>query len=111
MQLGMILVFPLMVPKGYRGITLFPFIILRRESDKIDKTVVNYERIHLRQQLELLVVPFYLWYLVEFMIKWLRFRNHNIAYRAISFEKEAYAREGDLKYLKHRRIWSFMRYF
>jgi hypothetical protein len=36
------------------------------KEDVLDKVFVNHEKIHLRQQLELLVLPFYVWYIIEF---------------------------------------------
>nr|DAX66244.1 MAG TPA: hypothetical protein [Caudoviricetes sp.] len=36
-----------LVPKGYRAITLYPFIFVRNDSDKLDKELINHERIHL----------------------------------------------------------------
>ena len=55
-----------LVPKGYRAITLYPFIFVRNESDKYDKELINHERINLRQQKELLVLFFYIWYFLDF---------------------------------------------
>ncbi|MEX0995648.1 MAG: hypothetical protein WDZ45_01210 [Flavobacteriaceae bacterium] len=71
---------------------------------------MNHERIHLRQQLELLILPFYLWYGLEFLLRLLYFRNRYKAYRNISFEREAYSNEADLYYLKRRKFWAFIGY-
>ena len=96
-----------LVPKGYRAITLYPFIFVRNASDKYDKVLINHERIHLRQQKELLVLPFYIWYFLDFLFKYLRYRNWDKAYRNIIFEREAYANQCNLDYLKVRGIWWF----
>jgi len=72
--------------------------------------MINHEKIHIRQQLELLVVPFFLWYGIEFLIRWLQHKNRFVAYRNISFEREAYANEKDLGYLKRRSFWKFYSY-
>jgi len=106
----MILISKYILMKGYRGITLYPFIILRDKSFKDDVVLVNHEKIHLKQQLELLILPFYLWYMLEFLIRLLIYRHWNLAYRNISFEREAYAKENDLNYLKLRPFWSFLKY-
>jgi hypothetical protein len=106
----MILVFRFLVPRGYAGISIFPFIFLSATALKFRKTFINHEKIHLRQQLELLVIPFYIWYVLEFFIRLLYYRNWHLAYVNISFEREAYAKELDLEYLKHRRFWSFLKY-
>lgn len=98
------------VPKGYMGISLYPFVFLRYGHLKADKVFLNHERIHLRQQLELLILPFFIIYSAEFVIRYIRLRNWNAAYRAISFEKEAYDNDKDLDYLKSRRFWRFVKY-
>ncbi|OJX52175.1 MAG: hypothetical protein BGO88_16595 [Flavobacterium sp. 38-13] len=99
-----------LIPKGYRGITLFPFVILKNPLDRQNRVLVNHEKIHIRQQLEFLIIPFFLWYFVEYMIRLIQYKNKNIAYRNISFEKEAYSREFDLNYLKNRKVWDFRKY-
>ena len=106
----MIFISKYLVPKGYTGISIFPFIFLSKPELKFSKTLVNHEKIHLKQQLELLVIPFYLWYVIEFLVKLIKYRNWQKAYRNISFEREAYHRECDLKYLKNRPFWNFLKY-
>ena len=36
-------------------------------------------------------------------------KNHQQAYRSISFEKEAYQNENDMNYLKIRKRWAYLR--
>lgn len=100
-----------MVPKGFIGLTLFPIIFLKHHALKKDSKLLNHERIHLRQQIELLVLPFYLIYAVEFLIRYIKLQDTKKAYRAISFEKEATKNEGNLEFLKKRPFWNFMQYF
>jgi hypothetical protein len=102
-----VLVFKYLLPKGYRGISLFPFIIFSDNNSKNNLVLLNHEKIHIRQQLELLVVPFYIWYGIEFLVRYFQYKNWNLAYRNISFEREAYAKEKDLNYLKKRSFWKF----
>ena len=92
------------------AVTIFPFIFVRRQGFKVDKYLINHERIHLAQALELLVFPFYTWYSVEFLFRFIQYRNYDKAYLNISFEREAYENEGDLEYLKKRKFWSFLKY-
>ncbi len=106
----MVLILRYLVPRGYTGISIFPFIVLCNKEQKSDVILINHERIHLRQQIELLVIPFYLWYIIEFLIKLCVYKNWNLAYKNISFEREAYANEFNLNYIKKRRIWSFLKY-
>lgn len=84
----------------FQAIAIFPFIFVREES-KTSKVLLNHERIHLRQQLELLIVPSLIWYLIEGVFK---------DYRQISFEREAFANEKDLNYLKTRKWFAFVKY-
>ncbi|MDO4225212.1 MAG: hypothetical protein Q4C75_04915 [Bergeyella zoohelcum] len=94
----------------FSGITLFPFILVKNRRDKYNKTLINHEKIHLRQQIELLVVFFYIWYVAEYYYHFFRLKNPYQAYRSISFEREAYAMETDFDYLKHRKLWAFRKY-
>ncbi len=96
--------------KNFRGLAIYPFIFLRDKQLKENLKIINHEKIHLRQQLELLWIFFFLWYGIEFLIRWIQFKNPNAAYLNISFEKEAYANEIDLEYLKKRKLWSFIHY-
>ena len=106
----MVLISKFAIPKGYIGLTVFPFIFLKYEHLKSDTILMNHERIHLRQQLEFLILPFFLIYTAEFLIRLIVLRNWKRAYRSISFEKEAYANERNLTYLKSRSFWSFLTY-
>jgi hypothetical protein len=106
-----LIVFKYLTPRGFRGLTFFPFVFLMNKEDVLDKVFVNHEKIHLRQQLELLVLLFYVWYVMEFLIRWIITKDKNVAYRNISFEKEAYTNEKDLNYLKSRSFGKFLNYF
>lgn len=89
---------------------MFPFILLRKKELRHNPILINHEKIHLRQQLEFLILPFYIWYLSEYYIKYLKYKNPDLAYRNISFEREAYDNDQNLDYLKKRKIWSFISY-
>lgn len=99
-----------LIPKGYNGLTLFPFVMIRNDFDKKNKVLINHEKIHIKQQKQLLVLPFLIWYIVEFLFRWMQFRDKNVAYRNISFEREAYANEQNLNYVKEMSFWSFLNY-
>lgn len=81
------------------GMAIFPFILIKTVESKGDKILLNHEKIHLRQQLELLILPFYLLYLISYLFNRLKYTDHHTAYRNIIFEKEAFNNEGDLAYL------------
>jgi hypothetical protein len=90
------------------GMALFPFVLVRRSNP--GPVLLNHERIHLRQQAELGVVPFYVWYLLEYGLRRGQGYGHYDAYRAISFEREAYANERNPAYLNQRKWLAFRRY-
>ncbi len=106
----MLLVFRYILAKNVVAMALWPFIFLRDRNLKQNQRLLNHEKIHLRQQIELLVIFFYLWYGVEFLIHFVRYRNFNKAYKKISFEKEAYTNDQNLNYLKERTLWNFLNY-
>lgn len=99
------------VPKGYVGITIYPFVFLKYKALKKDAVLLNHEKIHLKQQLELLIIPFYLLYLIEFFVRLVQYKNMYAAYKNISFEREAYVNEKDLDYLKTRPFYTFVSYY
>lgn len=105
-----LIVFKYLTPKGFRGITFFPFVILVDKKDGLNPVFVNHERVHIRQQLEMLVIPFFVWYGIEFLYRWIQYQDKHKAYRNISFEREAYSNEKDLYYLKQRSFWKFLKY-
>jgi hypothetical protein len=105
-----VLVNRFLLRKNFSGITLWPFLILKKKSLKKDLVFLNHERIHFRQQVELLVIPFYLWYALEFIVRLIQYKSRYQAYRNISFEREAYSNEKDLDYLEKRSFWRFRIY-
>lgn len=81
-----------------------------RDTSWIDKYVANHERIHTAQMRELLFIPFYLLYLIEYIIRLVQYRDHHTAYMNISFEREAYAHDKDLSYLSSRKHFAWRHY-
>lgn len=102
----------LILANGYAAIAIWPFVFIAPElpEEAVTDRLLNHERIHLRQQVEMLVIPFFICYLFEYLLGLLVYRSHDSAYRQISFEKEAYQNEGDLSYLKKRKFWSWLNY-
>ncbi|MFI5171020.1 MAG: hypothetical protein ACHQFW_01450 [Chitinophagales bacterium] len=92
------------------GMTLFPFILIQRKELFHDPVFINHERIHLRQQLELLVVLFYFIYGMNYLINYLKCRDHDSAYRNICFERESYTMEKEMGYLKRRKFFAWINY-
>ena len=48
-----------LIPKGFRGITLFPFIVVSEYDLKQNSVIINHEKIHIQQQIELLICLFF----------------------------------------------------
>ena len=93
--------------KGFKAINLFGIIFARKGSD-ISEQTIRHEKIHTRQMLELLVIGFYVWYIMEWMIRWIIYKNRLIAYRNISFEREAYLNDMNSDYLTNRKKYAFL---
>ena len=81
-----------------------------RDASWIDNYIVNHERIHTAQQKELLFITFYVVYVVEWLFRLVQYRNRNIAYMNISFEREAYTHGHNLDYLKNRKRYSWLKF-
>ena len=90
------------------AMAIYPFILVR-DSEKMEITI-RHEKIHFRQQLEMLILPFYFAYLAYYFIFRLQGLAHWEAYRAIPFEKEAYRYENDEAYLGKRPIWAWLQF-
>lgn len=95
--------------QGFRAINLFGVLFVRGNA-RIDDITLNHEKIHTAQMKEMLYVFFYLWYVIEWLIRLFAFKGAKFAYRNISFEREAYQREGDLTYLSRRKMFAFVGY-
>ena len=106
----MILVIKHLFYKNYVGLSFWPFIILKNNSLKEDGVLINHEKIHLKQQLELLILPFYVLYILEWLVRSLFCLSFYRGYQNISFEQEAYHNEHNMNYTKERKAFSFIKY-
>lgn len=115
-------------------ITIGPFVLSKRSEDRITQSVRDHEYIHVRQWVEISVVSFlmlclcifltgisgwwlllspvtfYLWYGIEFFFRYVRLKNTGKAYKAVSFEKEAYSNEDDPDYLDNGNYFGWRKY-
>ncbi len=89
------------------AITLFPFIIHR---GTMHVYTYNHEKIHLRQQAELLLIGFYALYVMWWAWGRLKGLSGAEAYMAIPFEREAYDNDVNLEYLQSRKAFSWTNY-
>ncbi len=106
----------------------FGYVLLLKRGVRLTPSLLRHETIHWHQCRELLVVPFYVWYLLEWAIRFLqvglqrcaRQKAHKDsrlrqslarqAYFNIAFEREAYAHQNDPTYLCRRPFWAFCSY-
>lgn len=85
--------------KGYKAINLFGIIFARKSACPLSDEDKNHEAIHTAQMKELLYVPFYFMYLIDWAF-------HGFKYRRITFEQEAYTHQGDAEYLEKRELYA-----
>ena len=86
--------------KGFSAINICGVVFARHE---LSAKTLRHEAIHTAQIKEMFYIFFYLWYLIEYVIK-LIFCKGN-AYRSISFEREAYKHEHELDYKRKKFSW------
>jgi len=94
--------------KGYKAINLFGVIFVRKYK-VMTNIELNHEMIHTKQMKELLYVFFYLWYVVEWMLRYVGCFDSHRAYRHIGFEKEAYNNQSDLDYTSNRKHYCWFK--
>lgn len=85
--------------KGYKCINICGILFVRKGCTMKDGDY-NHESIHSSQIFEMLIIFFYLWYILEWIIRLFQYNFTHQAYRNISFEREAYA-NGDNPNYKH----------
>ena len=86
--------------KHITALAFYPFIFVSKDAT-LTPQLINHERIHLRQQIEMLILPFYIWYLIEYYTK---------GYWNISFEREAYRNQDNPHYLTNRPLFNFTKH-
>lgn len=106
----MIIFSKIFFPSSFNALALWPFIVLKDKNLKNDIILLNHERIHLRQQIELLWLGFFIFYLTEFIVKLVIYKKPKLAYHNLSFEREAYKNELNQSYLHQRKLWYFLKY-
>ena len=92
------------------AMALFPFVLFDRHDRASDQILLRHEQIHLQQQIELLVLPFYLMYAYYYLKGRFKGNSAKAAYRAIPFEREAYLHEASSDYLNSRCRFAWMKY-
>ena len=119
--------------KGFISMVILFFIFIRKEykgTTRVSKYLINHERIHCIQQIEIWVTSIavallfclltdlsYWWMLatpvIPLLIYWICWMveialpPYNMAYKNICFETEAVYNEHDLEYIKRRKLFQF----
>lgn len=94
--------------KGFAAINLFGILFVRK-GVKVSEEMINHEVIHTAQMKEMFYIIFYLWYIIEYIIR--RWNNTaDEAYKKISFEREAYANENNKNYLAERKMYNWINF-
>ena len=120
--------------KGFKAITIFPFVFARKKAKPLSDVYINHEGIHLSQQLEVLLASlivvflaitivhiswwwmlatlpvYYIWYGMEYLIRSIAYRSWKEGYRNIAFEQEAYLNERDYNYITDRNGFAWIKY-
>ena len=105
---------------GFSAINLFGIIFVR-QGRRADSELLRHEAIHTKQMREMGYLPFYVWYLAEWVLRFLfavltlpivtkngrRHHLHN-AYAHLLFEREAYRHASEADYLSHRKHYAWL---
>ena len=91
--------------QDFLAICLFGFVFSVRP---LSRQELNHELIHAAQQRELLYLPFFIWYGLEWLVLYFKYHDGMEAYQNIRFEKEAYRHQADLLYLKKRKHYHYL---
>jgi len=97
--------------RKFRALCIWPFLFVSHgETLPLQQEILTHELIHARQQREMLWLFFFIWYGLEFMVRWIQHHDRYTAYRALSHEKEACRNEHNPDYLHNRKHFSWLNY-
>lgn len=100
------------IPLGkFFAINFFGIVFCRSDKGRMGKIDINHEYIHTLQQREMLYIFFFLWYCIEWLYRYVQYRDFMKAYYNINFEKEAYANERNLNYENERKPFNWWHQF
>lgn len=96
---------------GFQCLNLFGILFVRKKfKGTLTGVNINHEEIHSAQFRDLLYIIYYPVYVIFWIIEILA-PPYRTAYRDTCFEREAYANEDDIGYLKKRKPFGFMKYW
>lgn len=92
------------------ALTIYPFIFVRR-STRGHTELIRHETIHIRQQLELLVVGAWLLFFIEYLYaRYIKKLDARQAYYFTCLEQEAHRNAIKENYLKIRKPYAMLKY-
>lgn len=102
--------------KGFYAIQLFGTIYIRKEYENlpVSQTTITHETVHLYQALDFGIgklgfIPFYIWYLLEWILKLPMYLWGKDPYYNLSAEREAYDNQNNPDYPKTRKRWAWLK--
>jgi hypothetical protein len=95
-----------LTPLSIKAIILGPFVFVDGFAGPYTR---RHETIHWRQQIELLIIGFYILYVLSWLWMLARHRSWRKAYLAIPFEVEARDNQYNRFYLDHRPAFAWLR--
>ena len=97
--------------KGYKAVNILG-VLFARKGARLTEEDIRHEEIHTAQMMETLYVVFYIWYAVEWLVRFIcNGLKAHLAYRNVVFEREAYANQQDAGYIDRRKSWDFLKYY
>lgn len=93
--------------KGFKCLNFFGLLFVRNDTSPLNSVDISHEAIHTKQMMEMLYIFFYIWYGIEYLIRYFQYPTAHQAYRNISFEREAYYNQWNENYIKERKhfVW------
>lgn len=93
----------------YTGLSFFVFIWISRLTED-EVRLIRHEKIHFHQQIEMLFIFHWLFYVFFYLVSRVRGHSHYAAYRFNPFELEAFTHDFDAAYLQRRRPYAWIRF-
>lgn len=99
--------------KGFGSMTFFNLLLTRK--DTVSQETITHENTHLAQAFDFHLwyfgfIFFYVWYILEWILKLPSALFGYRPYYSISFEQEAYRNQKNTNYLKERKHFAWLKY-
>lgn len=92
------------------ALTFYPFIFMRPDT-RSHESLLQHEQIHIKQQLELLIIGAWMLYGIEyFYARYIKKLDKRQAYYYTALEQEAHRNSKVPNYLKQRKSYAVLRY-